>query len=172
MLNLSTINTALYNKLMLNPQPGEYGTAEYNSGYEYYAQVVSFYDNNTTYKIERGTRINFDPARTPWIGIYPGHVNTRPNGACGKRWRNVAELQVVIQTASFKDDGTAASDDLERILEEVEALANDDLTLGVTGARVVGFTREYRYVVFDEDGSGGLFFPQAILKMELEARSS
>lgn len=172
MLNLSTITASLYNMLMLNPQPGEYGTAEYNTTYEYYDQVVQYYYNNNGYTIERGARINFDPGRCPWIGVYPGRVDTRPNGACNKRWLDKAEIQIVIQTADFKNDGTTASDELERILEEVSALVNDDLTLGVSGVRVIGFSREYRYVVFDEDGSGGLFFPQAILKLELEARSS
>ncbi len=128
----------------------------------------------STATIERGTRINFDSGRCPWIGIYPGTVDTKPKtlGAGSARWTNNIVPQIVIQTSSFEGDGQSASDELETLIASVLTVINTDLTLGVIGARVVGFTREYRYVVFDGDESGNLFFPQCLLKLQMEVRSS
>lgn len=127
-----------------------------------------------TATIERGTRINFDPGRCPWIGIYPGNVQTKPKtlGLGSARWNNTLEPQIVIQTASYDSDGQDASDELETLVSDVLAVIDADLTLGVTGARVIGVNREYRYVVFDDDGSGSLFMPQVVIKLQMEVRSA
>lgn len=124
--------------------------------------------------IKRGERINFDPGVCPWLGIYPGMVDTKPKslGQGSARWNNAAELQVVIQTASFNNDGQAASDQLETLISTVLAVVDADLTLAVSGARVVGVHREYKYVVFDSDESGNIFMPQTILKLSIEMRSA
>ncbi|OGC95826.1 MAG: hypothetical protein A2W25_15230 [candidate division Zixibacteria bacterium RBG_16_53_22] len=121
---------------------------------------------------ERSVRINFDPARCPWVGVYPGTVETNPRTAAGsKSWTEPVELQVVAQTASFGSDGADASDALEGLLKAIMDVMNEDLTLGITGARVVKFRREYRYVQFDDDGQGDLFMPQAVITISLEVRS-
>ena len=125
--------------------------------------------------VERGTRINFDPARAldGWIGVYPGQVDTVPQAMAGKQWQDNVMLQVVVQTASFRDDGQAASDLLEDLLQKVlDAINATNLTLGITGVRITGFSREYRYVVFDDDGEGDIFMPQAIIKFNLTCRSN
>lgn len=124
--------------------------------------------------IERSTRINFDPARAMngWIGVYPGTVETAPRAMGGKQWKDDTTLQVVVQTASYTDDGAAASDLLEELIGKIYDVINTDLTLGVSGVRVIGFGREYRYVVFDDNGLGDLFMPQAVIKLKLEVRSS
>lgn len=122
--------------------------------------------------VERSTRINFDPARAPWIGVYPGTVNSAPRAMGGRQWSDDVELQIVVQAASLSDDGTAASDELEDLLKLVYDLLNANLTLGVTGARIIKLSREYRYVLLDEDGLGNLFMPQAIVKVGLEVRSN
>ena len=121
--------------------------------------------------IDRGTRINFDPGRCPWVGIYPGDVATAPKLIAARTWSSTFDLQVVIQTASLSDDGTAASDLLGALIKQVLDIIDADLTLGVSGARVIGISWEYKYVVFDSDGSGDLFMPQAILKIKMEVRS-
>lgn len=128
----------------------------------------------STATIERGTRINFDLGRCPWIGIYPGNVTTTPKtigGVSASRWLSTAQPMIVVQTASYDGDGTVASDALEALVDAVQTVINADLTLGVSGARVVGVGREYRYVVFDDNESGGLFFPQCIIKIDMEVRS-
>lgn len=124
--------------------------------------------------VERGTRINFDPARAlaGWIGVYPGSVSTAPRAMGGKQWKDEVALQVVVQTASYNSDGTEASDLLEDLLGKVMDAINADLTIGVVGCRVTGFDREYRYVVFDDDGLGDLFMPQGIVKVKIEMRSN
>lgn len=149
MINLSTVTTALYDALVANA-----GLSD------------------TT--IERSTRINFDPARaaTGWIGVYPGTLTSTPRAMGGRQWQDEGALQVVVQTASFGSDGTTASDLLEALVGEVIDAINADLTLGLTGCRVVGFEREYRYVIFDDDGSGDLFMPQAVIKVKIETRSN
>jgi len=121
--------------------------------------------------IERSTRINFDPSRTPWVGVYPGTVTTTPKAMGGRMWQNETELQIVIQEASLSDDGTSASDALEDIIDAVLTVVDGDLTLGVANVRVLSINREYSYVVLDSDGNGELFMPQAILKIKLEVRS-
>lgn len=121
--------------------------------------------------VERSTRINFDPARTPWIGVYPGTVNTAPKTIGGHSWVDHVSLQVVAQTASFSNDGTAASDLLESLAAAISDVVNSDLTFGISTARVMSFEREYRYVVFDDSGSGDLFMPQVIIKLQLEVRT-
>lgn len=127
-----------------------------------------------TATIERGTRINFDPGRCPWIGIYPGQVDTQPRtlGAGSARWMSKVVPQVVVQTASFDGDGQVASDALEELVHLVQEAVDADLTLGVTGARITSMSREYRYVIFDDDESGSLFMPQVIIKFTMEVRSS
>ena len=149
MINLSTYTTALYNAI-----------------------VAGTYTTPAT--IERGERINFDPGKTPWIGIYPGSVESSPKvlGASNNRWSNLAELQVVIQTASYTDEGQDASDDLELLTSEVLQQIDLDLTLGVQGCRVLSVSREYQYVVFDDDAQGSIFMPQCLLKLRTDIRSS
>ena len=120
---------------------------------------------------ERSTRINFDPGRCPWVGTYPGTVETNPRTASGKSWLEPVELQVVAQTASFGSDGAAASDELEALIKVIIGVVDADLTLGVSGVRVLKFRREYRYVVWDDEGQGNLFMPQSIIHISLEVRS-
>ncbi len=124
--------------------------------------------------VERGQRMNMDPGRCPWLGIYPGTVGSKPKtlGAGPARWNNTAEPQVIIQTMDFSGDGQVASDQLETLIQAVLAVIDLDLTLGVGGARVIGVTREYRYVQFDTDESGSLFMPQVLIKLQMEVRSA
>ncbi len=124
--------------------------------------------------MERGERINFDPGRCPWLGVYPGTVSSTPKtlGAGNNRWASQLELMIVIQTSSFEDDGQAASDSLEGYIEAALQGIDADLTLGVAGCRILRTSREYRYVVMDEDGNGTVFMPQAIIKLQMEARSA
>lgn len=149
MLDVSTLTTALHGKLV--------------TAFALLPEVI-----------ERGTRINFDPAiaMNGWIGVYPGTVETSPRAMGGRAWKDDAALQVVVQSASYSSDGTAASDALEARIKLVLDAIDADLTLGVTGARVTRYSREYRYVVFDDDGSGDLFMPQAVIKVFLEVRSN
>jgi hypothetical protein len=121
-------------------------------------------------RVERSTRINLDPSRCPWIGVYPGTVDTTPKLIAPRTWNNALELQVVAQTASFTDDA-AASDELETLIAAIMDVADANLTLGITGLRIIGFSREYRYVQFDDDGSGSLFMPQAVIRVKIEART-
>lgn len=149
MIDMSALTTALYTKLLNN------------------AALIS-----ASVEVERSTRINFDPARCPWIGVYPGLAIDSPRVmSSSSAWKDEAELQVVVQTASFSNDGTAASDSLEGIIKAVQDAIVADLTLGVVGVRVLKFSREYRYVLFDDDGAGQVFMPQAIVKVNLEART-
>lgn len=131
-------------------------------------------DNSTTgqFTIERSQRINSDPGRMPWLGIYPGTATTAPHvlGRSNQAWLENVELQIVCQTNDYNDDGAAASDALEVLLKYVMDAVNANLTLGVNGARVVGARREYRYNVTDDDGSGSLFLPWAIITLTLEVR--
>lgn len=128
----------------------------------------------STEVVERGTRINFDAAiaMNGWIGVYPGTVDTSPRAMGGRAWKDDAALQVVVQAASYSSDGTAASDALEARIAAVMAAIDANLTLGVAGVRVTRFSREYRYVVFDDNGAGDLFMPQAVVKVFLEVRSN
>jgi len=124
--------------------------------------------------VERSVRINYDPGRCPWVGIYPGIVDTLPKAMSGRKWVDTLEPQIVIQAQSMTDDGTEASDMLEDAIDAtLEELGGEgkDLSLGLAGVRILGFSREYRYVVFDTDGSGQLFMPQAIVRVKIEARS-
>ena len=148
MIDVSTLTIALHDKL-----------------------VASAALDNLDCERERSTRINFDPGRCPWVGTYPGTVETNPRTASGASWLEPVELQVVAQTASFGSDGAEASDALESLIKVIMDVINADLTLGITGVRVLKFRREYRYVVFDDDGQGDLFMPQAVIKISLEVRS-
>jgi hypothetical protein len=148
MINVSTITTALYT-------------------------VLSSAAGLSVYEIERGQRINYEPGRCPWIGVYPDKVSTEPLsiGAGSSRWMSRGAAQVVVQTSSFVDDGQAASDQLETVASEVCAAVASNLTLGILGLRIVGVSRDYRYVVFDDDGAGSVFMPQVVLRFEFEQRS-
>lgn len=126
-------------------------------------------------RVTRGERINFDPAVCPWCGIYPGSVSSNAHtlGAGSNRWLSTGDVQVVIQTSSFTDDGQEASDRLEELAMSVCAAVNDSLSLGVSGLRIApNVERDYRYVLFDEDGAGSVFMPQVALKFNFEYRSS
>lgn len=151
MINMSALTTALYNVLAADA-------------------VVS----TTCTAIERGERINYDPGRCPWAGVYPGNARSQPKafGAGPATWSSTGTIQLVIQTASFVDDGKAASDALETLAASACAAVNADLSLGVAGLRIVGAAREYKYVMFDDDGGGTVFMPQMIISFEFEMRSS
>ena len=121
--------------------------------------------------VERGERINFDPGRCPWCGIYPDALTTSPFSMSGQNWKGTGSIQIVLQTASFVDDGQEASDALETLAAGVESALVANPTLGVQGVRIVGFNRDYRYIVFDDDGNGTIFMPQVIIRPQLEIRS-
>jgi hypothetical protein len=127
-----------------------------------------------TCNIERSNRINYDPGRCPWIGVYPGNLETAPKTLSNSTatWANTGEMQVVIQTMTYEENGAAASDELETLIDTVLAVVSANLTLGVTGTRVTRVSREYRYIVMDDDESGSLFFPQVVLKIFLDIRSA
>lgn len=127
-----------------------------------------------TCTIERSNRINFDPGRCPWVGVYPGNLETAPKTLSNSTstWANTGDIQVVIQTMTYEEDGAAASDLLETLIDTVLAVVSANLTLGVVGTRIVRVSREYRYVVWDSEGDGSLFMPQAILKISCEIRSA
>lgn len=128
----------------------------------------------STANIERSNRINYDPGRCPWIGVYPGNLETAPKTLSNSTvtWASAGEAQVVIQTMTYDVNGAAASDELETLIDTVLAVVSANLTLGVAGTRIVRVSREYRYVVFDDDGSGSLFMPQVVLKLSMEIRSA
>lgn len=124
--------------------------------------------------VERSTMINADPAVCPWIGVYPApNLHTVARAAVAKSWTTNGGIQVVVQSANLSESGTAASDELEELIQAVQLVLNTDLPLSQagTGIRITEFSREYSYVLFDEGGSGGLFMPQAIITALFEARS-
>ncbi len=147
MINISDLTTAVYNSIVAA--------------------------NITGLTVERGERINFDPGRCPWAGVYPDALQTEPYtiGAGSSRWISRGQIQVVLQTSSFQDDGQQASDDLESLINSVCDAISADLN-PVAGYRILGFNREYRYVVFDDDGNGTIFMPQSIIRVGFEARSA
>lgn len=151
MTNIKDVTTAIYNRLVAT------------------ASLISL-----SCVFARSTRVNFDPAIAPWIGVYPGPVETSAKAMGGRSWNDQMEVQIVVQNASLATDGTAASDLLENLIDAVmEELAGTgkDLSLGISGLRIMSFSREYRYVVFDSDGNGDLFMPQAIIKVKIEVRT-
>ena len=94
--------------------------------------------------VERGERINFDPGRCPWCGVYPDSLTTSPFSMSGQNWKGTGSIQIVLQTASFVNDGREASDALETLAAGVESALVANPTLGVQGVRIVGFNRDYR----------------------------
>lgn len=128
----------------------------------------------STCTIERSNRINFDPGRCPWIGVYPGNLTSAPKtlSSSASTWASTGDVQVVVQTMTYGEAGADASDELETLVDTVLAIVSANLTLGITGTRITSVSREYRYVVFDADGSGSLFMPQVVLKLALEIRST
>ena len=124
--------------------------------------------------IERSQRMNFDPGRCPWVGIYPGVVKSVPKALTSgnARWKNEAEPQIVVQTMTYGTDGQIAADQLETLIQQVLAALDADLTIGVSGARIIGSTREYRYVQFDTDEQRSIFMPQVLIKLQMEVRSA
>lgn len=126
-------------------------------------------------RVSRGERINMDPAAAPWCGIYPATASSKAHtlGGGSNRWLTTGQVQVVLQTASFQEDGQEASDLLEELAMSVCASVAGDLSLGVSGLRIApGVDREYGYILFDSDGAGSVFMPQLVLKFNFEYRSS
>ena len=128
----------------------------------------------STCNIERSNRINYDPGRCPWIGVYPDDLDTEPKTLSNSTatWANTGAVQVVMQTMTYEENGAAASDELETLIMKALAVVSANLTLGVTGTRVVRVSRKYRYVVLDDDESGSLFMPQVVLRLGMEVRSA
>lgn len=122
------------------------------------------------YTIERAQRINADPARMPWLGVYPGPVSTAAHaiGTGSQRWRSEVQLLVVCQAVSFVDDGEAAHAALETILGAAQTAVEGNLSLGLVRTRVLSFSRDYRYATLDDDASGNLFLPWAVLTLTVE----
>lgn len=124
--------------------------------------------------VTRSQVINRFPSLMPWIGIYPGSVETEPNAlgsrARGKRWKEVVLPRIIVQVNNLYGDGEAAADDLEDLIETVMLVVDSDLTFGLSGVRVVGANREYTYVQSDEDEEGELFFPQCEITLTVDMR--
>lgn len=127
--------------------------------------------NDVTF--ERNTRINTDTNLMPWGGVYQKSLTYLPKilgTTFCTRWKGDVVVSLVLQTFNLIDEGTEASDELEKIAYKCEQTINENITLGVMGCRVVGITREYTYVMDDSDDSGGLFFPQCILNISIQMR--
>lgn len=125
--------------------------------------------------IERSKVVNMDPGKCPWLGVYPGpHITSLPKslGSGNARWNNVVEVSIIVQTSSFNQDGQTASDLLETLAQEALAVINADLTVAVTGARVVEVARQYLYLVDDSKESGDLYMPQVNMVLKMEVRSA
>lgn len=114
-------------------------------------------------------RVNYDPAICPWIGVYPGDTSASPRSMTMSSWKETGYLQVVLQAASLADEGKAASTLLESLVKKTVTVITNNLSLGTSGLRVLDFSRAYSYVQFDSDGSGDLFMPQVVLRVNFEA---
>lgn len=126
--------------------------------------------------IERSVRVNFDPGRMPWVGIYPGRRDIEPGslGAGPCRWKATTNPKILLQEYGFDYEGQDAAEKLDNLVSSVtEALSgehNPGLRFGLTGVRLTGLTIDYTYVQSDEDESGEIFFPQAEITLTLEDR--
>ena len=125
--------------------------------------------------IERNSRVNFYPSRMPWIGIYPGTVDTDPSTlgsrSGGRRWKETMHPKILLQAQNLDDEGASAADELEDLIEKCLLAIDSDLTFKKAGTRVIGMSREYSYVQMDEDEEGGLFFPQCEITLDVETKS-
>ena len=139
-------------------------------------QLLISYEPLRHATIDRSTRVNFDTSRMPWIGIYPGKRDVEPStmGTCSRRWKSNVSPKILLQEASFSDEGTDAADKLEELLNHViDAMSgnqNSDLRFGIDGVRLTGMNIDYTYVQADFDEEGEIFFPQAEITLTLEDR--
>lgn len=124
--------------------------------------------------VERSTRVNVYPSRMPWVGVYPGTVDTEPrvlaSGSC-RRWNETALPKLLLQAYDYGEEGQEASEALDELIEKVLECIVSDLTFGLSGVRLIGLNREYTYVQMDTDEEGELFFPQCEITLRFEIRS-
>lgn len=123
--------------------------------------------------IERSTVINTDTGRMPWIGIYPGTVETQPNtiGNLSRRWKEITRPSIVLQDFAFDDFGTESAELLEELIKNTMEALNTDLAMGTTNSRLLSMSRRYTYNMQNTEEEGLLFFPQCEIVLEIETVS-
>ena len=120
--------------------------------------------------VDRSKEINFDPNRMPWIGIYPGTVETDPRciGSGARRWEEIMQPILVLQAIDYGNEGTDAADALEELIKSTISVLIKDLTFGLSHTRLLRISRTYSYVQDNNDEEGGLFFPECKITLEVK----
>lgn len=123
----------------------------------------------TGVNIERSSRINYDPDLMPWVGVYPGEVDTSPRclGTLARRWEETMSPILLLQENSLADEGTEAADLLEDLIKNVYLVLDSDIKFGLQHARLLGLSRRYTYVQDDSKSEGDLFFPQCEITLNV-----
>ena len=103
--------------------------------------------------------VNENAGQTPWIGIYKAVIQTRPRslGAHASSWQKTVNLKTLVQVFSASG-GDAAEDELEALIEDMERLIFDNLTLSGTVDMITGVDTEYRFI---ESEAESIFFQMA-----------
>jgi len=115
--------------------------------------------------VEHCTPQNVNPDLTPWIGVYPATKEYNPRTIGGPRnWQCPCEIVVVVQYAAARDPD-AAMTELETILEEIEQVIVNDLTISGSVEMVNSLSIQYD---FQRTDSQTLVFRQAALTVAVE----
>ena len=119
--------------------------------------------------VERGTVINEDPNRTPWLGVYRGKQEYVPRTLGSmNNWEVTPTIRLVLREASA-EHATAVEDQMESHVQAVINAVLTDETIGGTVDMVTGFTVEYGY---SEDDRSMMYFQTAIIEVSVEVATS
>jgi hypothetical protein len=118
--------------------------------------------------VEQAEFVNTTPqyAARGWIGVYDARkvYDPRTLGRHSTAWQGTVTLNVVVQYADYKD-GRSARDGLEELLELVETVLTDGVTLGGTVDRVTGLEVDY---AFRREEAGTVYYREAVVAVEAE----
>lgn len=119
--------------------------------------------------VERGTVVNEDPNRTPWVGVYRGGQDYSPRTLGSvNNWEVSPSVKIVLQTTSLSDD-FEVSDNMEQYVQDIIDAIMTDYTIGGTVDMINGFNVEYGYV---NDDRTKMFFQNAIITVNMEVATA
>lgn len=102
---------------------------------------------SSDFTLQEGEALNRDLNMTPWVGIYPGHLEIEPHTLGGLQpWEGRMELFLYVQEGSHRS-GQEATRLLGQAQSEVLRLINQNKTLGgsvqmISGMEIAPFQRE------------------------------
>lgn len=115
--------------------------------------------------IELGEFINYDPNRTPWVGVYRGKVNYVPRTlGMQENWEASPSVKVIVQATNLRS-AAECEEALEGYVKAIIDAMLKDITLNGSVDIITDFDVEQGYIETDRSST---YFQGATITFNME----